>query len=212
LRDENGRCIRCDRGEVGEAIGRISARDGGGRFEGYTTFADTKTKILNDVFEAGDAWFRTGDLMRQDARGFYYFVDRVGDTFRWKGENVSTGEVAAVLAAAPGVLEAEVYGVPVAGADGKAGMAALTIDSNFDLAILRAELADRLPPYARPVFLRITDKIAATETFKPKKQLLAAEGIDPALITDRLYVETGAGYAPMDAAMAVRIAAGQVRL
>ncbi len=212
LRDENGRCIRCDRGEVGEAIGRISARDGGGRFEGYTTFADTQIKILHDVFEAGDAWFRTGDLMRQDARGFYYFVDRVGDTFRWKGENVSTGEVAAVLAAAPGVLEAEVYGVPVAGADGKAGMAALTIDSNFDLAILRAELADRLPPYARPVFLRITDKIAATETFKPKKQLLAAEGIDPALITDRLYVETGAGYAPMDAAMAVRIAAGQVRL
>jgi fatty-acyl-CoA synthase len=212
LRDENGRCIRCDRGEVGEAIGRIAARDGGGRFEGYTTRADTEDKILHDVFDAGDAWFRTGDLMRQDARGFYYFVDRVGDTFRWKGENVSTGEVAAVLAAARGVLEAEVYGVPITGADGKAGMAALTIDSDFDLATLRAELAERLPTYARPVFLRITDKIASTETFKPKKHLLAAEGIDPALIIDQLYVETGAGYAPLDAAMAVRIAAGQVRL
>ena len=212
FRGEDGRCLRCERGEVGEAIGRIASYDGGGRFEGYTTDADSEKKTVRDVFEAGDAWFRTGDLMRQDARGFYYFIDRVGDTFRWKGENVSTGEVAAVLASAPGVMEAEVYGVPVPGADGKAGMAALTIDPAFDLATLRAHLADRLPAYARPVFLRITDQIAATETFKPKKQSLAAEGFDPAGITDRIYVETGAGYAPLDAAIATRIAAGQVRL
>jgi fatty-acyl-CoA synthase len=98
-RDAQGRAIRCATDEVGEAIGRIGhgSADAGGEFEGYTGAADTERKILRDVFEAGDAWFRTGDLMRRDERGFYFFVDRVGDTFRWKGENVATSEVAAAL-------------------------------------------------------------------------------------------------------------------
>jgi fatty-acyl-CoA synthase len=209
-RDEEGRCIRCARGETGEAIGRVSS--GGGRFEGYTSAEESEKKLLRDVFEPGDAWFRTGDLMRQDARGFFYFVDRIGDTFRWKGENVSTGEVAAAIAACPGVIEAEVYGAPVPGADGKAGMAALVVDDAFSPEALRAHLATCLPAYARPVFLRLTEAIAATETFKPKKAALAAEGYDLARVSDALFVDVAGAYAPLDAAMAARLASGQVRL
>ena len=94
VRNEEGLCIACARGEVGEAIGRIGTADeGGGRFEGYTDTAETEKKILRDVFAKGDAWFRTGDLMQLDEQGFFHFVDRVGDTFRWKGENVATSEV-----------------------------------------------------------------------------------------------------------------------
>jgi fatty-acyl-CoA synthase len=215
LRGEDGFCIPCTRGEPGEAIGKIASPKGEtARFEGYTAAAETEKKVLRGVFEPGDAWFRTGDLMRQDARGFYYFVDRVGDTFRWKGENVSTGEVAAALSACPGVIEANVYGVEVPGADGKAGMAALVVDAGFDLAALRARLADALPAYARPLFIRIASELAATETFKQKKQDLAAEGFDPAKIADALYVDDAAAgrYALLDAAMLQRIVAGKLRL
>ena len=98
--------------------------DAGGRFEGYTDKAASDLKVLRNVFVNGDAWFRSGDLMRQDSAGFFYFVDRIGDTFRWKGENVSTSEVAETLSTCPGVIEAIVYGVAVPGAEGRAGMAA----------------------------------------------------------------------------------------
>jgi len=213
LRDPDGRCIRCAADEPGEALGRIAAEAGGARFEGYTSRAETERKVLRDVFEPGDAWFRTGDLMRKDARGFYYFVDRVGDTFRWKGENVSTGEVAAVLAAQPGVREAEVYGVAVPGYDGKAGMAALVVDETFDPAALPDALGDVLPRYARPVFLRLVSDIASTETFKPKKSALAAEGFDPARIADPLYVYDAAGsYRPLDEVLFEQIVRGEARL
>ena len=106
-------------GEIGEALGRIG-EDPGARFEGYSELAETEKKILRDLFKAGDAWMRTGDLMRRDAHGFYIFVDRIGDTFRWKGENVATFEVASALRACPGVKEAIVYGVAVPGAEGRA--------------------------------------------------------------------------------------------
>ena len=215
LRGEDGFCIPCARSEPGEAIGKIaSPRGETAKFEGYTAAAETEKKVLRGVFEPGDAWFRTGDLMRMDARGFYYFVDRVGDTFRWKGENVSTGEVTAAISGCPGVIEANVYGVEVPGADGKAGMATLIVDDAFDLAALRRELAERLPPYARPVFIRIASELAATETFKPKKQDLAAEGFDPAYVTDALYVDDAAAgvYAALNPAMFDRIAKGRMRL
>ena len=124
LRDGHGHCRRCAPDEVGEALGRIAtAPEGPNRFEGYTSKVEGERKVLRDVFEPGDAWFRTGDLMRRDAAGFFYFVDRVGDTFRWKGENVSTSEVADVLAACPGVTAAAVYGVEVPGCEGRAGSA-----------------------------------------------------------------------------------------
>src|SRR6202012_4455028 len=105
-------------------IGKITDEPGK-TFDGYTKASDTEKKILRDVFEKGDAWFRTGDLMRKDEAGFFYFVDRLGDTFRWKGENVSTSEVAEAIAAFPGIAEVSVYGVAVPGAEGRAGMAAI---------------------------------------------------------------------------------------
>jgi fatty-acyl-CoA synthase len=215
LRGPDGLCVPCARGEPGEAIGRIGTADeGGGRFEGYTDPRETEKKILRDVFATGDAWFRTGDLMRQDEQGFFYFVDRVGDTFRWKGENVATGEVNDAILRCPGVVEASTYGVSVPGADGRAGMTAMVIDEQFDVAAFATELARRLPVYAQPVALRICAALESTETFKQKKQHLMRDGFDPAVLRDPLYVrdfETG-GYRSLDAALYARIVAGDVRL
>ena len=185
-RAADGFCKRCNNGEIGEALGRIG-KDPGARFEGYSEKAETEKKILRDVFEAGDAWMRTGDLMRRDADGFYAFVDRIGDTFRWKGENVATFEVAAVLRACPGVTEAIVYGVSVPGADGRAGMALLKIDGRFDLDALPGRL-ETLPKYARPLFLRLAAEIETTETFKPKRRVYVEQGFDPERIADPVYV------------------------
>ena len=112
-------------------------------------------KILRDVFEKGDRWFRTGDLMRKDALGYFYFVDRIGDTFRWKGENVATSEVSEAITVFPGIKEANVYGVRVPGAEGRAGMAALVVEDELDLEGFYRHVAQQLPAYARPVFLRI---------------------------------------------------------
>jgi len=217
-RDASGRCIRCSSGEIGEAIGRIGGgaaqASAGSAFEGYTDTADSERKILRDVFEPGDAWYRTGDLMRMDTSGFYYFVDRVGDTFRWKGENVATSEVAAALTAFPGIREATVYGVPVRGSEGAAGMAAIVADGALDFAALRTHLAERLPPYARPVFLRLQARLATTATFKPQTTALKREGFDLTVVRDPVYfddAERGA-YVPLDAALYERIDAGKVRL
>ena len=188
-RGPDGFCIRCADGEVGEALGRIG-KEPGARFEGYSEEVETERKTLRDVFEPGDAWMRTGDLMRRDADGFYTFVDRIGDTFRWKGENVSTSEIEAVLRACPGVEEAVVYGVVVPGADGRAGMALLKIDRQFDLHALSGRL-EILPRYARPLFLRLALKIEITETFKAKRRAYVDEGFDPERIEDPLYVFDG---------------------
>ena len=178
------------------------------------TLATTDAKILRDVLAPGDAWLRTGDLMRQDAAGFFCFVDRVGDTFRWKGENVATSEVAEALATMAGIEQAIVYGVAVPGTEGRAGMAVLKVGPGFDLAELRAELARRLPPYARPLFLRLADEIATTETFKPKKAALVAEGFDPARVRDPLYVDdiSRAAYRSLDASLFAAIGAGELRV
>ncbi|HEX3505356.1 MAG TPA: long-chain-acyl-CoA synthetase [Xanthobacteraceae bacterium] len=219
-RDGNGRCIRCPPGEVGEAIGKIRSRgntsETGGDFEGYTNGADTERKILRDVFEAGDAWYRTGDLMRADSGGFYYFVDRIGDTFRWKGENVATSEVADAIVTFPGIAEAVVYGVAIPGTEGAAGMATLVGNgkSAIDLAGLRKHLTERLPPYARPLFLRIKDGIDITSTFKHKKSDLAREGFDPKAAHDAIYFDDPErqAYVPLDAALHARIVTGDVRL
>jgi fatty-acyl-CoA synthase len=200
---------------AGEAIGRSgTAAAGGGRFEGYTDKVETDKKILRDVFARGDAWFRTGDLMRQDAQGFFYFVDRVGDTFRWKGENVSTSEVTETILDCPGVLEAAAYGVHVPGADGRAGMAALVVGDRFDVAELSALLASRLPPYAQPVFLRLVATLDATETFKQKKHDLMREGFDPARVADPLFFRDAASgaYRPIDGEVFAQIANGSIRL
>jgi fatty-acyl-CoA synthase len=168
---------------------------------------------LRDVFAKGDAWFRTGDLMRLDAQGFFHFVDRVGETFRWKGENVATSEVNDAVRNCPGVLDATTYGVTVPGCDGRAGMGAIVTGEDFDFKTLAEHLARRLPSYAHPLFLRISASLDATETFKQKKHQLAREGFDPNLVTDPLYFrDPGSGeYRPVDASVAGDIESGAIR-
>ncbi len=214
VRNTDGLCIPCARGEVGEAIGRIgTADDGGGRFEGYTDTAATENKILRDVLAKGDAWFRTGDLMRLDEGGYFHFVDRVGDTFRWKGENVATSEVTQAVVDCPGVIDATTYGVEIPGADGRAGMVAVVVDDGFDLRTLQHHLSRRLPAYACPVVVRICAALDTTETFKQKKQDLMREGFDPRLVKDPLFSrDAGSGaYLPLDAAVFASILDGSIR-
>lgn len=178
VRGPDGLCIEAQDGETGEMIGRIGdeARK---RFDGYGDAGETARKVLTGVFAAGDAWFRTGDLMRRDALGYFYFVDRIGDTFRWKGENVSTREVENVLAAFPGIAFANVYGVSVPGAEGRAGMAALCVEGPLDMAALARHLQQNLQPAAIPVYLRLDAGADTTETLKLRKGALQAEGFDP---------------------------------
>jgi fatty-acyl-CoA synthase len=215
-RDESELCIRCATGEAGEAIGRIhdGAAQAAAEFEGYTSAAESQKKILRDVFERGDAWYRTGDLMRADTSGYFYFVDRIGDTFRWKGENVASCDVAAAITAFSGIAEATVYGVHVPGAEGAASMAAVVADITLDLAQLRQHLARVLPSYARPLFLRIQDRIAVTATFKHQKTELVREGFDPAASGDVIYFDdpTQQAYVRLDGALFERIKAGTARL
>jgi fatty-acyl-CoA synthase len=213
VRGADGFCIRCAADEPGEAIGRIE-QSTGGRFDGYTDAQASERKIARDVFEPGDAWFRTGDLMRKDAQGYFHFVDRIGDTFRWKGENVSTTEVAATIARCPGVRDATVYGVAVPGADGKAGMAALVVGDGFDLATLHRHVAECLPGYARPVFVRIRGELETTATFKHKKDELARQGYDPTATGEAIYVSDPQqdAYVRIDSILFERIHSAQIRL
>lgn len=213
LRDASGRCVRCGVDEVGEVIGQIGGH-GPARFEGYTDADASSAKVLRDVFVAGDSWYRTGDLMRRDPQGFFYFVDRVGDTFRWKGENVSTIEVAEVIGRCRGVRDVAVYGVTLPGADGRAGMAALVIDDEFNLELFCRALESGLPAYARPVLLRATAAIHLTGTYKLNKQRLLQDGFDPARSCDALYVKHAAeqGYVRLDETLYSRLQGGTLRL
>ncbi|HLQ89258.1 MAG TPA: long-chain-acyl-CoA synthetase [Xanthobacteraceae bacterium] len=219
VRDGQGFCIACDDNEAGEVIGRIlkDASKPGARFEGYASQVETDKKILRDVFQKGDVWFRTGDLMRRDGRGYFYFVDRIGDTFRWKGENVSTTEVQEAIGAFGadgGMLEANVYGVSVPGREGRAGMAALLAPGNFDLDAFRDHLAARLPDYAQPVFLRIRREIEVTTTFKQKKVDLVKQGFNPKEISDPIYFNDSVAkaFVRLDGALYESICGGHVRL
>lgn len=215
-RGADGLCIRCAPNETGEAIGRIvsDAKRPGSRFEGYANKADDEKKILRDVFEKGDIWFRTGDLMKQDERGYFYFVDRVGDTFRWKGENVSTTEVAEAIGTFPGIQEANVYGVHVPGKEGRAGMAAIVSEGDLDLVALRQHVVEHLPDYARPLFLRLRGKIDVTSTFKQKKLDLARQGFAPEVIEDAIYFNDPQvkAFVRLDPILYERIRNGEIRL
>jgi len=215
VRSSAGFCIPCSADETGEAIGKILDGSGrGSRFEGYTDKDASDRKILRNVFVNEDAWFRTGDLMRKDARGYFYFVDRVGDTFRWKGENVSTTEVAETVSACPGVIEAVVYGVTIPGTEGRAGMAAVITSRDFDMVAFRQDLAVRLPEYARPLFLRIREEIEITPTFKLKKQDLARDGYDPAVTADAIYFNdrVSQSFVKVDTMLYERLQTGDMRL
>jgi fatty-acyl-CoA synthase len=212
VRGLNGLCVEAGPGQVGECIGQISS-DARTEYSGYLDRAASEKKVLHDVFERGDAWFATGDLMKMDAEGYLYFIDRVGDTFRWKGENVSAGEVAERLMAFPGVREATVYGVAVDDADGRAGMAALVVDGAFDAKAFGEHVARELPPYAQPLFVRLLPAMDITGTFKIRKLDLVADGYDPAKIKGPLFFhDPKRGYVKLTKAVFDRIAAGAVKI
>ncbi|HEX2353256.1 MAG TPA: long-chain-acyl-CoA synthetase [Xanthobacteraceae bacterium] len=216
IRDNRGFCIECQVDEPGEVIGKIikHASKPGQRFEGYASEIETDRKILHDVFKTGDLWFRTGDLMRKDKNGYFYFIDRVGDTFRWKGENVSTTEVEEAVGRFDGILESNVYGVQIAGRDGRAGMAAIVAKDNLNLTALRDHIAQQLPEYARPVFLRIRKDNDLTTTFKQKKINLLKEGFDPSRTSDPIYFNDPQrkAFVRLDPALYEQINSGRVRL
>jgi len=210
-----GFCIECAPDEAGEAIGRIDDNEPRTSFEGYSKGSDTQKKLMTDVFAKGDRFFRTGDLLKKDALGYFYFVDRIGDTFRWKGENVATSEVAEALSLFPGVKEANVYGVKVGGLDGKAGMAALVAGPELDLGNLPAYLEGQLPAYARPIFIRLLQhEMEITGTFKHRKVELVKEGFDPSQLHEPLFWldPESKTYKPLTPDVHARLVSGEVKL
>ncbi len=192
IRNDEGFCIQCEPGEVGEAVGFIINHPeiGGGRFEGYTTEDATEQKILRNVFQEGDAYWRSGDLLRYDADGYFYFVDRVGDTFRWKSENVSTQEVASALDDFKGAELINIYGVQVPQHEGRAGMAAIVMQEGqeFDPQALYDLTEERIPRYAAPQFVRVSAAADMTSTFKLRKVDLQRQGYDPKACNDPLFI------------------------
>lgn len=216
IRNADGFCIKSAPNEVGEVIGKIlnDPSKPANRFEGYSSQEETSRKVLHHVFEKGDAWFRTGDLMKKDENGYFYFIDRIGDTFRWKGENVATSEVAEAISIFPGIEEVNVYGVHVPGQDGRAGMAAVRVDGDLDLDAFRAHIAKMLPEYARPIFLRVRGEIEVTATFKHKKIDLVKQGFHPGATKDRIFFNDPSrkAFVPLDEGLHDRIMRGEVRL
>ncbi|RZI98347.1 MAG: long-chain-acyl-CoA synthetase [Brevundimonas sp.] len=212
VRGADGLCQLAKAGEVGEALGMIGD-DTRHAFSGYADKASSEKKILRDVFTRGDRWFRTGDLMKQDGEGYVYFIDRIGDTYRWKGENVSTAEVEQRLADGPGVKEVIAYGVPVPGHEGKAGMVALVVDGRFAAREFADWVDQELPVYARPAFVRLIKSADTTGTFKYKKTDLVADGFDPEKVDGALYVRGGKnGYAKLSDTARAAILNGETRL
>lgn len=196
-RDAGQHLQRVASGGVGLLIGEVTKS---APFDGYTDSAASEAKLLRNVFKDGDCWFNTGDLVRDQGWHHIQFVDRVGDTFRWKGENVATTEVEAALCTCSGVEEAVVYGVQLPGMEGRAGMASLSLSgSGFDGAALAQQLHQRLPAYAVPLFLRLRHGQETTSTFKHRKVDLKREAYDPARVADPLYVLQGGAYVPLTA-------------
>ncbi|TPX31080.1 hypothetical protein SmJEL517_g05527 [Synchytrium microbalum] len=190
VRTADGLCVEADVNEPGEFINEVDAAKGR-VFVGYHNNNEaTEKKLLRDVFKKGDCWHRSGDILRQDARGFFYFVDRIGDTFRWKGENCSTNEIGDLLDQFPGIVESNVYGAEVPNMDGRAGMAALVVDEKFDMAALGKYVAKELPKYAVPLWIRIrsSQNFELTGTYKLVKTGLRAEGIDIRKYQDKVYM------------------------
>jgi fatty-acyl-CoA synthase len=215
VRGADGFLVECATGEVGELLSVVSKQTTMS-FDGYVNKADNEHKLIRDCFVKGDVYLRTGDLLRRDRACYYYFVDRIGDTFRWKGENVATAEVAELLNGAPGVSETAVYGVKVPGTEGRAGMALVVLapGAAFDPDAYYAFAAETLPSYARPLFVRLAERMDVTGTLKQTKVRLQDEGYDPERIGDRLYFrdDRAGTYVPLDAALKRRIDEGETSL
>lgn len=212
LRQKNGLCIPCKNGEKGELLGLIDNSDPTRKFDGYTSKEATSKKVIRDVLKKGDQYFRSGDLLKRDDGGFYYFVDRIGDTFRWKGENVATSEVEHIIAKVAGVNIVNVYGVSVPDRDGRAGMAALIVDDKFTFEELYDRVTKELPSYARPVFVRIMSGMDTTSTHKLQKVEARNQGFDITKIQDPIYFRDDAlqKYVKIDAELYNNIITGKL--
>ncbi|XP_019640878.1 PREDICTED: long-chain fatty acid transport protein 4-like [Branchiostoma belcheri] len=215
LRGPDGLCIPAQAGECGELVGKIIQGDPMREYDGYADKQATKKKIAYDVFKKGDMAFLSGDVLMMDELGYLYFRDRSGDTFRWKGENVSTMEVEGAVSRLLDHRDTVVYGVEVPGMEGRAGMAAVADQNNsLDLKKLASSLKQVLPVYAIPMFLRLTKAVDTTGTFKLKKTDVRKEGFNPDVISDQMYyMDLSAGtYKPLDSAAYQDIVNGKIRL
>ena len=210
VRDAKGRLLKVKKGEAGLLIGKITDKT---PFHGYTDKEKTEKSILRNAFKKGDAWFDTGDMMRPMGFRHAQFVDRLGDTFRWKGENVSTTEVELIVDGVDKISETVVYGVEIPNTNGRAGMASIRLDcevSEFDFKSLLSSLKSALPHYAVPVFLRISDEVDTTGTFKHKKAPLKEKGFDLSKQDNPVYVylPKAQEYVPMCKDIQGKIEAG----
>ncbi|XP_023840461.1 long-chain fatty acid transport protein 6 [Salvelinus sp. IW2-2015] len=214
IRTDSGRCVKANKGETGLLVAPVSVMN---PFLGYAgNTLQSEKKLLRDVFNEGDVYFNTGDLMLQDHRDFVYFRDRIGDTFRWKGENVATTEVSEILGSLDFLQEVNVYGVTVPGYEGRAGMAAvvLKMDQKLDGKKLYNHLVQSLPAYSWPWFLRIQTSIDVTETFKQQKRKLVLEGFSPDAVQESLYFLdlSQRDYVPLTQSLHDDIVSGKIRL
>uniref|UniRef100_A0A665VAD2 long-chain-fatty-acid--CoA ligase n=2 Tax=Echeneis naucrates TaxID=173247 RepID=A0A665VAD2_ECHNA len=214
VRDSNGLCVEAPKGETGLLVSKITHI---APFVGYAQNEEqTEKKRLRDVLKKGDLYFNSGDLMRIDKDNFIYFQDRVGDTFRWKGENVATTEVSDILTISDCLDEANVYGVKVPGHEGRIGMAAVTVKdgSHFDRSKTYSHVVNYLPSYARPRFIRIQKAVEVTGTFKQKKVKLVEEGFDPGCVQDPLYFldDNEKQYIPLTPQVYFSIISGEIKL
>uniref|UniRef100_A0A8C9T033 long-chain-fatty-acid--CoA ligase n=1 Tax=Scleropages formosus TaxID=113540 RepID=A0A8C9T033_SCLFO len=214
IRTDSGRCVKVSKGETGILIAPVSAANPFLGYAGNTSMSEKK--LLRDVFQEGDLYFNTGDLMLQDHQDFLYFRDRIGDTFRWKGENVATTEVSEVLGSVDFLQDVNVYGVTIPGYEGRAGMAAIVLrsDQMLDGKKLYSQLEQHLPAYSWPWFLRVQTSLRMTETFRQQKMKLVEEGFCPTVVRDPLYFldATEKDYVPLTKTMYDRIVSGKIRL
>jgi solute carrier family 27 fatty acid transporter 1/4 len=214
VRDSRGFCVKAGVNEPGEVVGRIRKAVTTTHFDGYSDSKASKKKVMSDVFSPGDQFFLSGDILRQDEDGYLYFCDRTGDTFRWKGENVSTTEVEAVITNILQLRDVVAYGVEVPGSEGRAGMAAIvgTLES-VELSGLAQQLFLSLPAYAVPLFIRLIQSVELTGTFKLKKVKLRNEGFDISL-SDPLFMLDSARkvYEPLTEELYQKLQNGDVRV
>lgn len=213
VRDDKGNMQKVAKGEIGLLIGHISDK---APFHGYTDTSKTQACVLNDVFENGDRWFNTGDLMRNMGYRHAQFVDRTGDTFRWKGENISTTEVEMLLEESDHISEAVVYGVEIPNTNGRAGMASIRLDKpieEFDFFKLLQQMKQNMSNYSIPVFLSISDEVELTGTFKHVKGPLKERGFDVKKNKNPLYVwlPEADRYVPLTEQIQANIEQGQYR-
>lgn len=214
VKNSQGFCVKAGVNEPGEVVGIIRKNVISTHFDGYSDSKSSKKKVMSDVFTPGDQYFLSGDILRQDEEGFMYFCDRTGDTFRWKGENVSTTEVEAVITNILHLRDVVAYGVEVPGSEGRAGMAAIVgTRESVDLSGLAQQLFLSLPHYAVPLFLRLIGSVDLTGTYKLKKVKLRNEGFDISLPDPLFILDTSRKtYQPLTAEIHQQLQEGVLRI